>query len=361
MSDRPDEANAVTEVLLSDLESRLKKEYEQAAHKAQEKLDDYLRRFEIKDKIKRKQLQAGEITRKEYNNWRTGQIMIGKRWEEMRDALADDLRNTDKIARSIIDGYKPDVYALNHNYATFCVERDSLVDTSYSLYHREAVEYIMRENPDLLPPPGKRVKNAIAEGRAVRWQRQQVQSVVMQSIFIGDSIPEIAKRVSNTLGERNLGNSIRYARTAMTGAQNAGRLDAFRRADKMGIKTRKTWIAALDSRTRHEHRKLDRQTVDIDAPFQNAFGRIMYPGDPNAAAANIWNCRCTMVSQIAGFERDFGDLRLRNTEKLGDMTYEEWLKAKPIYNPIKLPAEKAEAIKKSYIAEYRSAAARLGM
>lgn len=356
----PDEAHAITDLYLSDIGKRLKQEYAQAAKEVQDKLDDYLRRFRAKDHIKRKQLSAGEITQQEYNQWRTGQIMIGKRWEEMRDTLAQDLRNVDLIARSIIDGYMPEVYALNHNYATFTVERDSLVDTSYSLYTREAVERIMREDPDLLPPPGKHVTTEIAAGRALRWNRQRVQSVMTQGILQGKGIPELAKDVSRNLGARSLGDAVRYSRTMATGVENAARINAYDRAQGMGIQMQKTWIATLDRRTRPEHRVLDRQTIDTDKPFKNAFGEIMYPGDPNANPSNIWNCRCTLISQIKGFERDMSDLSLRNTSKLDGMSYEEWLKAKPVYNPILLPVEKQKAIKAAYIAEYRKAAARLG-
>ena len=41
--------------------------------------------------------------------------------------------------------------------------------------------------------------------------------------------------------------------------------------------------------------------VDIDEPFVNSFGKIMFPGDPHADPANVYNCRCAMVSEIKGF------------------------------------------------------------
>ena len=263
----------------------------------------------------------------------------------MRDALTADLRNTDKIARSIVDSYTPEAYALNHNYATFTVERDSLIDTSYSLYTREAVERIMRDDPDLLPPPGPRVNTAIAEGRAMRWERQQVQSVMLQGIVQGESIPDLARRVSSTLEERNLGNCIRYARTAMTGAENAGRDDAYHRAEQKGIPLTYQWLATLDNRTRHSHRHMHGQTKSGET-YSNG---CRYPGDPNGPAAEIWNCRCSQVAWVKGLERDAA----KTSPKLGEMSYEEWLEAKPVYNPIKLPVEKAEAIKQAHIANYR--------
>ena len=42
--------------------------------------------------------------------------------------------------------------------------------------------------------------------------------------------------------------------------------------------------------------------VDIDEPFQNDFGDIMFPGDPTADGANVYNCRCTLGYRVVGFK-----------------------------------------------------------
>ena len=342
-----------TDKLLEELEARLYSEYEQASIEVKAKLDDYLKRFKIKDKIKRRQLKEGKITQKQYNDWRIGQIAIGERWEEMVSTLATDFHNTNMIAKSITFGYMPEVYAINHNYATFRIEKSALVDTSYTLYDRPTVERLMKKNPDLLPPPGKKVSARIAAGEDIRWNKQQIQSVATQAILQGESIPQISKRLAETVGDSNYKAAVRNARTMTTSAENGGRQDAFKRAENMGIKMRRTWVATLDGRTRHAHRLLDGQTVDIDQPFTVDGEEIMFPGDPKAKPYLTWNCRCTTISQIKGFERDVTDLSLRHTKHLGDMTYEEWKNAKAKSNPILLPEEKAEKIKQSYIEDYK--------
>ena len=116
--------------------------------------------------------------------------------------------------------------------------------------------------------------------------------------------------------------SIRNARTMTTAAENAGRMDRFEEAKEMGIKMKKTWVATLDDRTRDAHALLDGQTVDVDEPFDSILGPIMYPGDPDADPENVYNCRCTMITQIAGYERDISDRVMG--ESLGGMTDEEW-------------------------------------
>lgn len=351
-----DEAHAVTDVYLSDLEARLKTEYAKASKEAKAKLDDYLRRFRAKDEVWRKRLAAGEVTAQEYRQWRTGQMIVGRHWLNVRDELARDLHETDKIARAIIDGEIPVIYALNRNFAAFSVEHDGMVDTSAYIYVPEAVAHIMRDDPDLLPPPGRRMKKAIAEGKALQWGRQQVQSCVMQSILLGDSIPHMAERVSDTLGARSLGDAVRYARTATTGAENRGRYDAYRRAEKMGVNLTLEWAATLDQRTRTSHRHMHGQRTTVDKPFVVDGQEILYPGDPKAPQHQIWNCRCTILSWVKGHER----ATRRESSGMGGLSFEEWLKAKPIYNPQDLPVKKAEAIKGAYIAEYKKARARLG-
>ena len=317
---RMDEGHLDTERILKEVESDVTRVYRQAAEETEKKLDDYLRRFKIKDQIKRDQLQKGEITKDEYNYWRTGQIMIGKRWEEMKNTLAQDLHNANNIARSITQGYMPKVYAVNHNYATFQVEKESLVDTSYILYDRQTVERIIKDQPDLLPSPGPRKLAEIAAGKDIKWQRGQIQSTMMQVILQGESIPHIAKRMAKELSVKNRSSAVRYARTAATGAQNAGRVDGYKRAQGMGIELEQEWLATLDMRTRHEHRYLDGQHVPVGEPFKVDGYEIRFPGDPSAPGYLIWNCRCTLVPHLKNLDQSDAPRK----SKLGDMSYEEW-------------------------------------
>lgn len=369
-----------TDKLLREMEKKISGVYSQASKEVEEKLNDYTRRFKIKDEKWRAMVASGQKTAEEYRKWRTGQLIMTKRWEEMRDTLAADLHNANVLSRSIIAGYMPEVYALNHNYATFLVEKGAGVDTSYSLYSRETVERLVQDDPQLLKMPGQRMKQTfadfdayknganvddlpeetrrafdklIAEGKDVRWQEGQIQSVMLQGILQGESIPNITKRIGREMGDINHKATIRYARTATTAAQNAGRLDAYKRGKDMGINMKQTWIATLDSRTRHDHRVLDGQTVEVDEPFEVDGYKIRYPGDPSAPGFLIWNCRCTTITQIKGFERDVSDLGLRRDSNLEEETYEEWVSSKRIIShPITKQEDIGEGMKWKTINEF---------
>ena len=312
-----DAGHIETELILRKTEADVQRVYRQAVEEAQKKLEDYLRRYQIKDDIKRQQLSRGEITVQEYADWRKGQIMIGKRWEELRDTLARDLHNSNAIARSIVRGHMPEVYAVNHNYATFQIEQGSMLDTSYTLYDRQTVERIIRDQPELLPPPGKDLQKRIAANKDIAWQRGQIQSVTLQSILQGESIPKMARRIAREMGERNNRATVRYARTAVTGAQNAGRIDAYRRAENMGIELEQEWLATLDGLTRHSHRQMDGQRVKVGGKFSNG---CRFPGDPSGPGWEIWNCRCTLVPRVKGVDQS----DVPRNSKLGSMTYNEW-------------------------------------
>lgn len=82
----------------------------------------------------------------------------------------------------------------------------------------------------------------------------------------------------------------------------------------MGIEMQKEWMATLDSRTRHSHRRLDGETVEYDSEFSNG---CRYPGDPKGKPAEVYNCRCTMVARVKGIREAPGEHPKR-------MTYGEW-------------------------------------
>lgn len=315
-----DLAHRETDKLIEELEKRIDETYTRASKETQAKLEKYMKSFEEKDAKKRKEVKDGTLSKKDYNAWRTGQIMTGKRWEEMNKTLSQDLAHAEYIAQKMTKDTMMDAYALNHNYATYEVEHGSMVDTSYTLYDHDTVERLIKEEPQLLPGASKKVEQEIREGKLIRWNQQKITSEVTQGILQGESVDTIAKRMRNVATmDRNA--SRRNARTSVTGAQNAGRQDSYERAQEMGIDLVKTWLATMDDRTRHWHVELDGVSVPVDERFENEYGLIEYPGDPNADPANVYNCRCTMISTLKGFEKDFSD---RHNDALGDMSYDDW-------------------------------------
>lgn len=351
-----DQGHKLTDEVLADLEKRLYDEYEQAAKETQEKLDKYMKKFATKDAIWKKSVEAGLKTQEEYDKWRLQAIAAGDRWEKMKDRIVADQLHVNQIAREIMDNEMPSIFELNANFALYQVEHDAQIDTSLTLYNREAVGRILRDDPEMLLPPGRRVSQQIQEGKAKRWERQKIQSVMTQGILQGESIPKLASRLASAVADSDYKAAVRNARTMATNAQNAGRYDAYNRLTNNGVELTLEWAATLDNRTRHEHRLMHGQRRDVGEPFEVSGVKIMYPAQTgsfmsieNAPQELIWNCRCTILAFVKGYEHD----TIKHSDKMGKMTFEEWLEAKPKPQDILSQANWTKAMEESYIKWYR--------
>ena len=140
-------------------------------------------------------------------------------------------------------------------------------------------------------PPAR----ALRRGIDLAYGRRQITASVTSSILQGRSLRGIADDLQQRITTMDRTSAIRTARTAFTGAQNAGRMDSYAAAEKMGIKLKKEWLATLDGRTRHSHAALDGEKVGTDDKFSNG---CRFPGDPQGRPGEVYNCRCTMVAAL---------------------------------------------------------------
>lgn len=308
--------DSVSDKEVAKLEKKLKAVYLRAQSETQAKMEDYLRRFAVKDAMKQEQVKQGKITRAEYIQWREGQIAVGKLWQDKVDALAADYTNANRIAVGMLRNSMAGVFAENHNYAAYQLEHDTMLDLSFSLYDQNTVRNLVMNNPDVLPLPSVDIP------KDQRWNRQKINSVITQAVLQGDSIPKIAQNLRK-VADMNYKAAVRNARTSMTAAQNAGRVESYKHAKDMGIDLEQEWLATLDGRTRHSHRQLDGEKITVakdkwhPAKFSNG---CRYPGDPLGPPWEIYNCRCTLVAAVKGIDQSNAP---RNS-KLGGMSYEEW-------------------------------------
>lgn len=322
-----DEEYRDTDKRLRDLEKRLKKEYEQAAREAREKMDAYMESFKKKDAAMYSLVKDGKMSTKDYAGWRMGQIMVGQRWQEMVDVLAWDYEHTNDIARQMIYGEVVEAYANNYNFGLYEIESAYGIDTSLVLYDKHAVEYLATKDPQLLPMPSPKRLAEIKTAGGVLWNKQQIQSVMMQSILQGESIPQIAKRLATEVGEKNYHAAVRNARTMTTAASNAGRTDAYIKGEEMGIEGKRQWVAVLDARTRHAHRQADGQLRGAKEPFEVDGYEMQFPADKNAPAYLVYNCRCG----IKYIPARYTPTAWKTREVRGYSSYEEWKNSKAKY------------------------------
>lgn len=328
MKKKPDEAHIWTDTKLEKLERRIAAEYKKAAEELQEKIDAYFEKLKKRDAEQLQKLKSGEITAEHYKQWRLAQIGRGKRFEALRDRVAERMTHANEVAAAYINDASPGVYSLNRNYAAYTIEEQVGRDVGFDLWDEQTVKRLIVEQPDLMPyyPP----KRAVKRGIDLKWGKRQITAQVTSGILQGESIKHLADRLQTHIPNMNRISAIRAARTAVTGAQNAGRMDSYTQAEEMGIRLKKRWLATLDNRTRHTHAVLDGQVRDNDKPFEVAGYEIMYPGDPNAAPEMVYNCRCTLIAEVEDAPLPPNPLRRARDPETGesvvisDMTYAQW-------------------------------------
>nr|DAO31561.1 MAG TPA: minor capsid protein [Caudoviricetes sp.] len=296
------------------MEKRVGSIYKQASEEMRKKLAKWYKDFERLDKQKAALVEKGELPKSDYLTWRKRKMVESGHLKSLVDTLTQDYVNSDKIAMQIVRGNLTDVYALNANYAAYKIEQDANVNLSWTLYDHSTVERLIREKPEILPLPSVNVP--LDE----RWNRQHLNIAITQGILQGESILHIGDRMQRILGMDRTA-AIRSARTATTAAECAGRINTYKYAESLGIEMQQEWVATLDDRTRHEHRILDGQRVDIGEAFEVDGASIRYPGDPQAPGYLVYNCRCTVIGAIKGLEDDDSD---DHRKHMIGTTYEEW-------------------------------------
>lgn len=306
---KPDEAHVWTDEELSKLEQRIAAEYKKVADELQDKIDAYFASFAKRDE-KQKELigtivNGREYTEQDYQQWRLAQIGRGQRFEALRDRLAERYTRANEVTAAYINGDMAKIYAMNHAYTIQNVkgQADGALDNiDFALFDEHTVKRLLVEQPDLMPYyPQKR---AINRGIDLAYGKRQITSVVTSGILQGQSINQMARHLMDGVTGMNQTSAVRAARTAVTQAENAGRQAAADELESKGAILQKRWVATHDNRTRHYHIEADGQTVDNDKPFTVGGEELMFPGDGSMGASgwNLYQCRCTRVTEIIGFK-----------------------------------------------------------
>ena len=301
------------------LEIRLQRLFTEAQSDMLKKLDGFTAQFREKDKRMLAKLEAGEITKEKYDRWVAGQVFQGAQWEQKLKDMTDSLSDYYGEALEKIHDKQIDVFSKNANYQAYCMDHDIGKDFGFDLYDADTVERLVKENPELLP------RKIVDRKKHNHWNQGIIDNCITQGVIQGESIPQIARRISNTVANAGMNSATLYARTAMTSAQNGGRMERLKEAKEMGINVKKQWLAIVDGRTRDSHIHLDGQIQDVSKPFKSDFGKLDFPGDPKGAPADVYNCRCTLVYVFPEHE-DMS--QYPDWERAKDMTYPEWEKSK---------------------------------
>lgn len=123
--------------------------------------------------------------------------------------------------------------------------------------------------------------------------KKTITQEISRGIATGMGYADMARNISS-VSKAPLSRTKTIARTEGHRIQQTSTADAQAAAKAKGADVLKQWDAALDGRTRDSHRHVDGEIKELDEKFSNG---LMYPGDPNGGAAEVVNCRCTMLTR----------------------------------------------------------------
>lgn len=301
------------------VQSRIKSIYREAARDIDNKMADFTERYKKKEAIYAKQVKDGKITKEDFDAWKRGQVFQGERWKEKKNEILNTLYNSNAAASQIINRNTLGVFAANSNYMAYTIEKEAGANFGFGLYDEHTVARLVEQDRKLLP------EWKIDQPKDYDWNNKKVNRQITQGIIQGESLEKISNRLSENLSAQNENSMKTFARTAMTGAQNAGRLDRMRQAEELDIKIEKEWMATLDGHTRDSHARLDGEHVPVNEDFSNG---LEYPGDPYGKPAEVYNCRCTMVSDVKWYPSEYERRDNINGQPIRSMSYFDWEKVR---------------------------------
>ena len=284
---------------MEQMERKVDKIYTDAYKEISEKWDKYMETHKPKLDKAYNDLQAAlasgdkdaiDKAREVYERTAKNITLNDKRFKDMRGEVAEKISHTNEVALNYLNGNMANIYTTNYN----AFGEEKIKGYSFSLVNEETIKELATKDKALLP------KKKLNVAKDVAWNEKAINSQMLQGILQGENIPKMAARLMNVT-DMNLTSAIRNARTMTTAAENKGRQDSFKKAQDDGVIMKRVWIAAHDDHTRAWHLELHGVEVDVDEPWENEYGEIMYPGDPTADPANVYNCRCAMRVEVKGF------------------------------------------------------------
>jgi SPP1 gp7 family putative phage head morphogenesis protein len=121
---------------------------------------------------------------------------------------------------------------------------------------------------------------------------------ITQGIIKGEGIDKIIKRLED-INNKDIEKTNLIIRTEINRIRNEAKNEGFKRAQKLGLKCKKVWMARMDYRTREIHRGLNETFADENGIFHFGGFETEYPGGFGIASLDI-NCRCTTYILFGG-------------------------------------------------------------
>ena len=303
-----DRARQATDKKLEQMERRIKREYKQAQKELTEKWNKYMQSASERvaklqkqyDVEKRLGLDTTD-TAKALQDAKKSATLFNSKYKAMINDTTSRIANANQLAVKYVNNQCAEIYMINY-------------DSSKPYADKYGVQFVHADEQVI-----KNLFNQkhINVNKDRKWNSKKLNSAVLQGILQGESMQKIAKRIL-PICEQNKVSAIRNARTTVTQAENLGRLDGYKELENEGLMLTKMWLATMDSRTRESHLAISGEERPLNEEFSNG---LMYPADPNGDASEVYNCRCTMTTDIKGKDGVlFDEKQLQEAEQEAEPT-----------------------------------------
>lgn len=141
-----------------------------------------------------------------------------------------------------------------------------------------------------------------------KYKTEQVMQIIEDGLQAGETTEQVAKTLANTFGENYQDQAFTIVRTETLSAISEGNQWNHETLKKVFTVVNKQWFHVGDVLSNPDARKPHagfenegkKGVVPSEYVYQNTDtgGKMLYPRDPSAGAADVINCRCSMVTVI---------------------------------------------------------------
>ena len=285
-----DKALQASDELEKALQKRIESVYGDALKQAVKSCERFLRKIREVDEGKIKP-PAYYDTPEKVLKWRRGFTRELLRREKVVKNIEKAIQQAGVDVEPIMRETVANVYHVNRLYTAELVDQQAGVNLSYSVPTTAQAEIILKDSQ---PPMSKIAYQNLREAPAMM---RRLQNEMTQAVMLGEDQKKLIHRIRNVMGNSAYC-AKRIAQTERNRVQSQARSDTIHEAEQMGINMHKRWSTRMVN-SRDSHVALNGVEIPEGEKFHTIWGNALaYPGDPDAPAREVINCRCILVPVV---------------------------------------------------------------
>ena len=285
-----DKALLASDKLEKALQKRIESVYGDALKQAVKSCERFLRKILDVDEGKIKP-PAYYDTPEKVLKWRRGFTRELLRRENVVKNIEKAIQQAGVEVEPVMRETIANVYHVNRLYTAELVDQQAGVNLSYSVPTTAQAEIILKDSQ---PPMSKIAYQNLREAPAMM---RRLQNEMTQAVMLGEDQKKLIHRIRNVMGNSAYC-AKRIAQTERNRVQSQARSDTIREAAEAGVVMHKRWSTRMVN-SRDSHVALNGVEIPEGEKFHTIWGNALaYPGDPDAPAREVINCRCILVPVV---------------------------------------------------------------